>query len=352
MRARHRKAGTYYYLDTGAKPRKEIPLGSDYVLAVQKWAELTMSNAPRNGLVTFKYAAERYIKDVLPTKAPRTRKDNLKELECLYQFFNNPPALLDDIEPIHIGQYKAWRTDKAKADAARRNEERVKREKEPLPIDPKLGQVRANRELALFSHIFNYARENGLTSNTNPSDGVKKFKEDGRDVYVDQAMFDRLLKHSCQALQYALRLAYLTGQRPADVYKMSETDIKDGILWIKQGKTKAPLRILIEGELKTLLDEIADYKRQFSVRPLALLVTETGQAMNEYTMRTRFDKARDAAGIPKAELQFRDMRPKAGTDVDEIKGTKAAQDLLGHTTEGMTTRYIRHKIGKLVKPTK
>jgi hypothetical protein len=42
FRARKQKSGTtYYYFDTGAKPRKEIPLGSDYRVAVQKWLELS-----------------------------------------------------------------------------------------------------------------------------------------------------------------------------------------------------------------------------------------------------------------------------------------------------------------------
>lgn len=33
-------------------------------------------------------------------------------------------------------------------------------------------------------------------------------------------------------------------------------------------------------------------------------------------------------------------------------GDEISQGLLGHTTETMTTKYIRHKVGKLVKPTK
>ena len=40
MRARRRGSKTYYYYDTGAKPRHEIPLGFDYILAVQEWAKL------------------------------------------------------------------------------------------------------------------------------------------------------------------------------------------------------------------------------------------------------------------------------------------------------------------------
>ena len=47
MRARHRKSGTYYCLEIGVTPRNEIALGTDYVMAVQKWAELTVGNLPQ-----------------------------------------------------------------------------------------------------------------------------------------------------------------------------------------------------------------------------------------------------------------------------------------------------------------
>ena len=76
MRARPRGNLVHYYLDTGARPRKEIPLGSDYIQAVQKWAELTSSSKPPEGELTFPYAASRYKTDALPLKEPRTRKDN------------------------------------------------------------------------------------------------------------------------------------------------------------------------------------------------------------------------------------------------------------------------------------
>jgi hypothetical protein len=40
MRARKRGKKTFCYYDTGGKPRREISLGSDYSLAVDKWAKL------------------------------------------------------------------------------------------------------------------------------------------------------------------------------------------------------------------------------------------------------------------------------------------------------------------------
>ncbi|WP_143860923.1 hypothetical protein [Nitrosovibrio sp. Nv4] len=40
-----------------------------------------------------------------------------------------------------------------------------------------------------------------------------------------------------QAVRDAMDLAYLTGQRPADTLKMRETDIRDGMLVVKQRKS-------------------------------------------------------------------------------------------------------------------
>lgn len=190
------------------------------------------------------------------------------------------------------------------------------------------------------------------TNLENPCAGIKRFREEGRDVFVDATLVARLMANAGKLLQFALRLAHLNAQRTSDVYKMPETDIRDGVPHVRQGKTRATIRIQIEGELKVLLAETVEYKRQFSVRALTLLVTERGQPMNAYSLRSRLDKARQAAGIAKEDLQCRVIRPKAATELEERSGVQQAQALLGHTTEGMTSYDTRHKSGKLVKPTK
>jgi integrase len=328
MRARHRATKTYYYLDTGSKPRKEIPLGSDYVLAVKKWAELTVNGDTSTAPVTFRYVAERYQREVLPSKAPRTQKDNLHELTQLYRFFDDPPAPLDSIEPINVRQYLDWR---------------------------KSAKVRANREKALFSHIWNFARETGLTNKPNPCAGTKGYKETGRDAYIDDNVFKAVWDAAELPLKDALDLAYLTGQRPADVLKLSRVDIKDGALWIEQNKTKKKLRITIEGQLATVIERITARK----VMGMMLINTRQGYPMSQITLRAAFDRARVAAikNHPELEFsikdfQFRDLRAKAGTDKEESQGMSAAQDQLGHSTPTMTAHYVRHRRGKLVTPTK
>lgn len=372
MRARPRGQLVHYYLDTGGKPRVEIPLGSDYVQAVAKWAALTSRPAPPapDAPITFvdvlngRGVCDGYRKDVLPTKAPRTQQDNEKELAWLLKFFGDPPAPLDSIEPSHVKQYLRWRVKAARAAAEAKNEERRKAGRAEVPIATNLGHVRANREAALLSHIWNYAREEGLTKLPNPCAGVGKHEEEGRDAAPDSELVGRVMLEADKPLQFAMRLADIIGQRPADVRRCSETDIEGevpgGVLKVRQGKTGAKLRIMIEGDLADLLREIREYKRTIAaqrladgrsvVHTMALLVNEKGEALSYNMLRNRFDDARKRAGVVKDLFQFRDFRAKVATATDEAEGTRAAQALLGHTTEGMTATYIRHKVGKKVRP--
>lgn len=355
MRARHRGDRTHYYLDTGAKPRKEIPLGNDYVLAVQKWAELTMSGRTVSQIVTFRVAAEFYFREVVPGKATRTQGDNHREIENLYKFFDDPPVILDDIEPFHVTQYLSWRVKMATAAAHEKNAQREKLGRDLVPVSDKEGHVRANREKALFSHIWNTARAHGLTNKPNPCSGVKGHKETGRDIYVEDDVYYAVLAVAESPLRDLLELAYLTGQRPADVRKMTRADERDGALLVKQNKGDKKVRFRIEGELATVMQRIKNRKSG----SLMLINNEDGQPMTYAQMRGAFDRARDAAAAVHPLLedrirqyQVRDLRAKAGTDTEDGRGMEAAQAQLGHTTATMTAHYVRNRRGKLVPPTK
>lgn len=335
MRARAKAGGRlWYYYDAGGKPRKEIPLGCEYTEAIRKWAKLE-SVQPDNILqaTTFKDVADRYIRDVLPAKAARTQRDNLVELNFLFEFFNNPPAPLESIKPEHIRKYLDWRG--------------------------RTARVRANREKALFSHIWNTARAWGITDKPNPCAGIKGFTETGRDIYIEDAVLEAVWQASDVAMRDALDLAYLTGQRPADTLCMRATDIKDGALHIQQGKTSKKLRIEIIGALAALIERIEKRKQGYKVHTLALVCTETGRPLTEGALRSRFEKARSAAAKAKPELseaikafQFRDLRAKAGTDKADSEGMREAQIQLGHNSMKMTEHYVRARRGEKVTPTK
>ena len=340
MKARVRPSGTYYYYFDG---KREIALGKDYVDAIRQWAQLEGGNAAQTAIVTFRQAAEKYTAQIIPTKAPRTQADNLKELANLLKFFDNPPAPLDAIEPQHVRQYLDWRSGTAK--------------------------VRANREKALLSHIWNFSRQIGLTNLPNPCAGVRGFTETGRkDVYIEDNVFAAVYACASQSLKDALDMAYLSGQRPADVLKMRVTDIRDNLLTVKQGKTGKTLRIKLNHDdgtkngLGLKVEEIMERKRLSKVADTAMIVAMGGGALTYSGLDNAFEHAREkaasiaikAGGTELAAtirgFQFRDLRAKAGTEKADSAGILEARQQLGHRSVTTTERYVR--LGTIVSPTK
>ncbi|MFK3640591.1 phage integrase [Pseudomonas protegens] len=303
------------------RPAVVIPLGTDLDQAKVEWARLERRAPPKpNHLMS--YVFDRYEKEIIPGKSIRTQSDNRKELKQLRRAFENAP--IESITPQVIAQYRDART----------------------------AKVRANREIALLSHAFTIAREWGLTDKANPCFGVRRNKEKPRDYYAE----------AVQELKDAMDLAYLTGQRPADVLKIAATDLNNGFLLIGQGKTEKRLRLEVEGVQSGLSAFIKDLQERRSIngiRTSTLITNTSGLRMSQQMLRNRWDDARETAAIKAAaggdpalafsirQFQFKDIRPKAAS---EIELTHASR-LLGHSTEEMTKKVYR-RVGEIVKPTK
>lgn len=324
FRARKRGKATYYFYDHGGKPRKETPLGTDYGLAVKRWAELEhASDLPAPAVVLFRHVAEAYRREVIPTKAPRTQQDNMRELANLLAFFDDPPAPLDAIAPGDVMDYLKWR---------------------------KAAPVRAQREKALFSHLWNWARGERYTDKPNPCAGIKAKGSKGRDAYLEDADYRRVWDAGSETLRDAMDLAYLTGQRPADVLRLLETDVRDGALHVTQGKTGAKVRIEVAGALDALLGRIRARKRGHKVHCTRLVVNAAGRPIGVNALSRYWKAACTAAGVE--GYQFRDLRAKAATDTEEATGNiRESQRQLGHASVAMTEHYARNRKGARVMPT-
>ena len=306
------KGRAYYYVPS-LPPRKWVPLGTDLNQARIKWAELEREPIGREDK-TFTVIAERYRRDVLRLKALRTQKDYRKELDRLVKVFGG--LTIDEITPQDVREYMDIRGVKA--------------------------PVRANREKAMLSTLFNHAREWGYTTAANPCAGVRGFKETGRDRYVEDDEYRAVWRKASAPIRDAMDMAYLTGQRPADVLKMRRADIRDGFLWVEQNKTGKKLRVEIVGPLEDVIKRILGRKRE--ALGLSLIQNEKGQPLTIHELRGGFERARAAAGV---HFQFRDLRAKAATDLEDLH---SAQKLLGHTTRDMTEHYTRKRKGEAVKP--
>lgn len=308
------KNGWYYHV-TSTVPRKWTPLGDDLNEARRQWADLEGDPVASDDK-TFSVVGQRYMREVLPTLKMHTQRDYTQYFKLLDAVFG--AVTIDSIRPFDVAEY--------------------------LRVRGETSKVRANREKALFSTIFNHARSWGYTDTTNPCIGIKGHKEKARDRYVSDDEYAAVWACAHPTVQDAMDLALCTGQRPADVLKIVVGDIADGKLSIAQNKTGKKLRIEIEGELASVIGRIMAKPRDLVNR--ALLQDPDGQHLTYFALRSRFDKAREKAGV---NFQFRDLRAKAATDTNDLAH---AQRLLGHKNRTTTEIYTRDRIGELVKPLK
>lgn len=333
MRTRKRKNGKvwvdYFYRE---KDGKTISLGSDLVEAKLKWAEQEAKATPSE-LKMMGAIFDRYERDIIPGKAPRTQTDNKAELKQLRIVFNDAP--IEAITPAMVAQYRDART----------------------------AKTRANREIALLSHVFNTAREWGLCQQANPCQGVRKNKEKPRDYYADDVVWKAVYSQACHELRDAMDLAYLTGQRPADVIQMRRDSVAEGFLRVQQGKTAKRLRIRVSDDsglnsLGLLLERIAKGNAEHSSQ--YLILNRRGWKVSGQMLRNRWDEARAKAAseaeqnddkglaLRIREFQFKDIRPKAASEISDIADASA---LLGHSKEEITRKVYR-RIGSVAKPSK
>lgn len=316
------KRGRYYY------GRNQEFVGDNLADAMLAYGERESARAGRRP-VTFGDLAGQYTAKVIPTKAPRTRGDNLDELGMLLKVFRDAP--LAAIEPHHVSGYR---------------DARFARPHKGRSEEPRLARTRANREIALMSAVWNWGRDTGRTSLPNPCEGVRRNKETGRDRYVTDEELQAVWEVADEPLRDALDLYHLTGQRVGDVLRMSLGDIRDGCIWLRQRKTKKPLRLELAGELAAVLERIRN--RTFpaeAVVSLALVRDEKGQPITYDALSDRFQAARAKAGVQ--HFQLRDLRAKAATDLEDLA---LAQRLLGHSSRAMTERYTKQRIGEKVQP--
>lgn len=338
-RVRKMKSGKlwvgYYYdgRDENGK-RKEIPLGTDLDLAREEWAKLERKAAPKFVRI-LRDLFDRYDRDVISTKKPNTQRENRLALKQLRAAFDDAP--IDAITPNVLAQYR----------------------------DARSAPVRANRELALFSHIYNIAREWGLTSIENPVKGVRKNKEKPRDYYATDEVWAAVYGQGASELRDSMDLAYLTAQRPADVLTMRAADACEEHLAVAQGKTNKKLRIMLTNEvglnsLGELVIRLLSQRKERGVRNPYLITTEDGRNVTKAMLRLRFDEARRKAiaialenldqqlAATIKEFQFRDIRPKAASEIADLA---RASRLLGHSDKRITETVYR-RVGEVVEPTR
>jgi len=289
--------------------------------AKSKWAEIS-GEAPPEGTVGELMAL--YRRDVVPLKARRTQLDNLGELDRLEKVFGQMRA--KDVRLAGVAKYLEMRGRKAK--------------------------VRANREVALLSHVFRWSMNKGLVDiERNPCDDLMYHKETPRKRYVSDTELEAFLAFARVKLPIIAalaRLMYLTAQRRVDLLALRLSAILEDGLQVEQTKTGARLLIEWTDELRSAVAEVKAVKRP--VHGLTLFCTRDGSPYTEAGIKAMWNRLMKEAIETKVvaeSFRMQDLRPKS---VSDVGGGKRGKDLAGHSTQATTDRVYDRVTYKRVKP--
>ncbi|WP_412479872.1 hypothetical protein [Azonexus sp. IMCC34839] len=312
---------TYYTID---RNNKYINLGRDLPEAKRKLLELE-DEAPARGTVAD------YLSQLMASRLKLVRSNKLaqstydsNELEIIQlnkAFGKMDPAA---IRPTHIWKY---------LHEFRGSE----------------SPVRANREIALLSTMFNRLIGSGVVD-INPCNGVERNNEVSRTRLVTDAEFVEFLKFSARKSEAGMRMAlaayiaYLTGKAQGQILKLTRHAISsDGITF---GARKRGSGTLVEWTPR--LRRMVRYALSMpcSITPLFVIHTRAGTPYTSDGFKSNWQRLMNEwCALGNERFTFHDLRAKAVTDM--IDQGRKASDLTGHRQEATISRvYDRRRLRK------
>jgi integrase len=294
------RRGAYYYVYSG----EWMPLGRDYGEALRLWAEMEGRSIAKGQTVADALAY--YIIAKTPELSPRTMEAYRVSQTKLGAKFGT--MRLEALRPEDVTRY--LRTASAK--------------------------VSANRDKALLSAAYNYVNAEGWLSTVgyNPA-RVPRNKERARRRYVSDGELLALIKAATPKLALMIELAYITGVRRGDLLRIRLADLRDDGLHVEQGKTGRRQVFGWTDGLRRLTDAAKGLRRTVGSLWLFPADRSPGKAMSALALRTAWERARKAAGLP--DVRWHDLRRKAGSDAAQGD----AQALMGHADGRVTERHYR-----------
>ena len=281
--------------------REWVSIGSvdDYAGMLAKYRELSGGVGQRLP-VTLAQLANRYLVEVMPTKAPRTQGEQTKHLEVLVAVFGH--MQLDEVQMTDVARLLASG-----------------------------APILRNRQVALLSHMFTMARRWGCAVD-NPCRGVALNKSKRKPRYVTDAEYEGVRALAGERVQVTMELALRLGQRLGDVLALRWEQVTDaGVLVVQRKTGKAVLVEMDEGLAAALA----------KARSWGGATVVCNRARQPYTV-SGFESMWQGVQLKWAKaggqrFRFHDLRVKSGSD-----GTlEEAVARLGHASPATTARVYR-----------
>lgn len=192
----------------------------------------------------------------------------------------------------------------------------------------------ANTYLKRIRTLINYSIALGWRQ-TDPTKGLAKFSEGEYHTWTDAELAQFEAKWPLGTPQRtAYALALFTGQRRADVCRMTWADIVDGRVAVVQGKTGTALSIPIHRDLAKTL-------KAWRRSPVTIITNAYGRAFTVESFGNLMAKAFKAAGLPK-RCVLHGLRKAAARRLAEA-GCTASQiaAITGHKSLSEVERYTK-----------
>lgn len=304
----------YYYNNQSGRlrdmPRSKILLSADRAEAMRRYADLEGKQVPDElRTVAATWEAFKTHPRGLCTRAPRTQKGYTEHWTQLAPVFGG--QAWEDVDRVEAIQY----------------------------LDKRSSKHGANKEIKLLSMLWQFALNRGLTRATNALVRMEYHRIEPRDRYLTDGEYKAVMLAGDQVLRDAMRLAYLTGQRPSDTLRLTWRDVteRDGRTFVLCSQSKTGKQVEVEAgpELVALLAEL----RERPMAAIRLVILPSGKPPTLRMVQTRWKAAADAAGV--ANARFVDLRAKSASDEQD-----GATERLGHQDERITKRIYRRTAGK------
>jgi integrase len=194
----------------------------------------------------------------------------------------------------------------------------------------------ANRVLSFARQVFDYALEEERVT-INPFVGIRRHQEAKRTRLVTAEEFAAIYAKAGPRLQVVLELLRLTGQRITAVLRIRRSDLVEDGIRFPHHKTDTKRIVKWTPELREAVERAKTLNG--NIRALTLLHNRRGKAPDYSTVKIQWNKAKAAAQVE--DVTLHDLRALAATEAK--KQGKNATELLGHTSEQQTRRYLRGK---------
>lgn len=291
------KHGSYWYVTPS---RKWVRLGSTEREAYARLAEQNAADGTMGAII------DRYVREVLPRKAPKTRKDQQKQAVNLKKAYGH-------MLPSELTANDVWTVYEARA---------------------RKHLASANREHSLLSSVLKHAAMWGAVRDTSAA-RIARFQEPKRRRYVTDGEFLRVYRMSPLAVRVAMRLARLTGQREGDVLGIKRTQLTKSGIEFEQRKTGKRLLVEWTPSLRSAIRFAGRLPLDGNVSTFYVIHKRDGQRYTLDGFRAIWQRVQRRFQDSGAQrFTFHDLRRKTGSESTDGK-------LLGHDDSRVLNQRYR-----------